>query len=527
MGSEKDPLIPKDVALTDSGRPVVKRSVHWALLSFLILGEIAGQGVFALPLHLGRLGWFAGTLTCFGTLAINNISLRIMYATHTRFPEAKSQGEAAGILFGPVGQGFIRAVVHLYLFTIQSAYLNSLGRTIMNEFYGTRVCLPLATGIAALIVFPFAQLRSYGDITGISIASFAAVVAVVFLIVGRSRDVDPDPTSSTSFWPPLGITDSLTSVGGFFFASGGGQCAFFEYLSEMSRPEDYPKTLWLTTPALFALYYGTAAAMYARFGDKVPGFLLDILPFDASRLVGNTLFFFHIIVSFVILNSALLRAYARYSVTDSSNAARRDWAGLSAIVVLGAYVLTNTVSLFEDLTAAIGSLFVSTTVLLIPPAYLYAAHWFKRREDPERGAIGRENNTPVKRSPSLKKLGGFIGKFSPMKKGRKETPGGDAGGGGSSGGSTPGESTPRPTGFEVHWSVLWSLRVMLAVAVVAVPVLSWGSLVRLVQDMATLAPPFSCGPCVTKECIENERAESAMAYLGLLERRVRGAALRG
>ena len=113
----------------------------------------------------------------------------------------------------------------------------------MNEFYGTRVCLPLATGIASLIVFPFAQLRSYGDITGISIASFAAVVAVVFLIVGRSRDVDPDPTSSTSFWPPLGITDSLTSVGGFFFASGGGQCAFFEYLSEMSRPEDYPKTL--------------------------------------------------------------------------------------------------------------------------------------------------------------------------------------------------------------------------------------------------------------------------------------------
>ena len=141
-------------------------------------------------------------------------------------------------------------------------------------------------------------------------------------------------------------------------------------------------------PALFALYYGTAAAMYAQFGDKVQGFLLDILPFDASRLVGNTLFFFHIIVSFVILNSALLRAYARYSVTDSSNAARRDWAGLSAAVVLGAYVLTNTVSLFEDLTAAIGSLFVSTTVLLIPPAYLYAAHWFKRREDPERARLG-------------------------------------------------------------------------------------------------------------------------------------------
>lgn len=35
----------------------IERSVSWVLLSFLILGEIAGQGVFALPLHLGRLGW--------------------------------------------------------------------------------------------------------------------------------------------------------------------------------------------------------------------------------------------------------------------------------------------------------------------------------------------------------------------------------------------------------------------------------------------------------------------------------------
>ena len=198
-----------------------------------------------------------GTLTCFGTLAINNISLRIMYA-HTRFPEAKSQGEAAGILFGPVGQGFIRAVVHLYLFTIQSAYLNSLGRTIMNEFYGTRVCLPLATGIAALIVFPFAQLRSYGDITGISIASFGDGFAVVFLIVGQSRAVEPDPTASTSFWPPLGITDSLTSVGGFFSRPGGGQCAFFEYLRDVPAG-GLPQDAVAHHPALFALYYGTAA----------------------------------------------------------------------------------------------------------------------------------------------------------------------------------------------------------------------------------------------------------------------------
>ena len=33
------------------------RSVSWTLQSCLLLGEIAGQGVFALPLHFSRLGW--------------------------------------------------------------------------------------------------------------------------------------------------------------------------------------------------------------------------------------------------------------------------------------------------------------------------------------------------------------------------------------------------------------------------------------------------------------------------------------
>jgi hypothetical protein len=81
-------------------------------------------------------------------------------------------------------------------------------------------------------------------------------------------NLKPYAAATTSFWPPSNLVDSLTSVGGFFFASGGGQCAFFEYLSEMERPQDYHRTLWLTTPMLLVLYFGTAATMYSRFGEK-------------------------------------------------------------------------------------------------------------------------------------------------------------------------------------------------------------------------------------------------------------------
>ena len=43
----------------------------------------------------------------------------------------------------------------------------------------TRVCLPYATGAALVVALPAAQLRSFRDITHVSLLSFAAVVGPV------------------------------------------------------------------------------------------------------------------------------------------------------------------------------------------------------------------------------------------------------------------------------------------------------------------------------------------------------------
>ena len=59
------PLLPEAAGGSGAGKAAsgdgraVQRSVHWTFLAFLILAEVAGQGVFALPLHLSRLGWLA------------------------------------------------------------------------------------------------------------------------------------------------------------------------------------------------------------------------------------------------------------------------------------------------------------------------------------------------------------------------------------------------------------------------------------------------------------------------------------
>jgi hypothetical protein len=41
-------------------------------------------------------------VTCIGTLALNNISLRIMYRVSERLPGCRSQADCAGALYGRV-----------------------------------------------------------------------------------------------------------------------------------------------------------------------------------------------------------------------------------------------------------------------------------------------------------------------------------------------------------------------------------------------------------------------------------------
>ena len=220
--------------------------------------------------------------------------------------------------------------------------------------------------------------------------------------------------------------------------------------------------------------------MYQRFGNKVPGFLMDILPFDSSRLLGNTLFFFfHIIVSLTILNSALLRAFATHSVTDASWAAKREWALMSVFVLGLAWFLTNLLGQqFEDITAAFGALIVTFTVLVIPPMYLLAASDASARRG--RGKTYKHVETRTHGGRRNVRLRDRIRR-------------GDEGEG---------------AGGRVRQTVRVALLIMLAVGVVAVPSLTWGAASKLVVDAREVSPPFSCGPCVTRECAETTMEES-------------------
>ena len=54
------------------------------------------------------------------------------------------------------------------------------------------------------------------------------------------------------------------------------------------------------------------------------------------------------------------------------------------------------------------------------------------------------------------------------------------------------------------------LHLMILFGLVVIPLTVWGSLVRLAHDAQHVAPPFSCGPCVTHACIEQAKNVSSL-----------------
>ena len=146
-----------------------------------------------------------------------------------------------------------------------------------------------------------------------------------------------------------------------------------------------------------------------------------------------------------------------------------------SLCVLGlAYALTNTVSVFEDMTAALGALFVATTVLLIPPAYLLYASAQSDAGDAEAGSppkMGTGEVITIKKGDAPTEKKAFK---SPLKKNKPEMV--DP--------STPpkygASGSVTEDGFErVSGAVSAPLRVFLyvsiAFALVAVPFLTWGA----------------------------------------------------
>ena len=167
---------------------------------------------------------------------------------------------------GPVGRKFRGAAQNIFLIFIMGSHI--LKFTIaMNTITGHATCT-IVWGVVGLVVFFVLSLpRTLRNVSYMSIASFISIVGAVFITVIAVGIQEPagavvQATTSPSF------ATAFSSAMNICFAYAG-HMAFFSFIAEMQKPEEFPKALAGLQSAAISLYLIAAVVIYVYVGTDV------------------------------------------------------------------------------------------------------------------------------------------------------------------------------------------------------------------------------------------------------------------
>mmetsp|Transcript_301 Transcript_301/g.609 ORF Transcript_301/g.609 Transcript_301/m.609 type:complete len:621 (-) Transcript_301:141-2003(-) len=282
----------------------------------------------------------------------------------------------------------VEIIYYLSLFLVLGDYMLVMGRSVAAFFGEDNICLPTAGAVASVLMFGLCQFRTMANLgRSVSLASlFALLIVLVQCLFHHHRNSTGTNDNSTD--TPLtrnllngdddvvttdednGIWGKFSSLAGVGFAVCS-QKLFLNIRHELKHRNEASRVL---AGSLFT--YGFVYVVVVLLaGPDPPSFLFDAIPEGWGRRFAGLLLWFHVAVSYAINSQALCASLDHMlpvptsSGVVRSNAAVR-WFGITLVVSLSSYIVSNAVPFFKDLVALIGAL-ASVPLSLMLPAILH------------------------------------------------------------------------------------------------------------------------------------------------------------
>ena len=274
----------------------------------------------------------------------------------------------------------VKIIYYINLFLVLGDYILVMSRSVAAFFGEDNICLPTAGIIASILMFGLCQFRTMANLgRSVSLASLFALLIVLVQCLFHHRQ---NSTSGTEDIPQTrlneevddsgtedGIWGKFSSLAGIGFAVGS-QKLFLNIRHELKHRDEASKVL---AGSLFT--YGMAyVAVVLLAGPDPPSILFDSIPEGWGRRIAGLLLWFHVAVSYAI-NSQALCASLDHMLPMSKKGCLRSspairWLGITFVVSLSSYIVSNAIPFFKDLVALIGAL-TSVPLSLTLPAILY------------------------------------------------------------------------------------------------------------------------------------------------------------
>ena len=283
-----------------------ERRSGWLQTAVVLLSELVGSGVLALPFALARLGWVPGLVLVLALALLNLYSGVLLWRLHLLVPTVGvTYGDLAGAVGGPLARATVFAVAYCYFFALQIVYLLTAAECLQVALFWVERCLYWYTLAAFAVLLALSQCRSLHAISYLGVLSSAAVLlsVVVLLVDSLSTWNARAAVDIEAFATGVSFQDAFAAGVSILFLYAG-QGLYPEIMAEMQVPEMFGKSLYASSGVMVAFYLSAGVPMYFRYGSSVSGNLLYSMPKGWMRTVAGLAMAFHVAVRWVAARSA-------------------------------------------------------------------------------------------------------------------------------------------------------------------------------------------------------------------------------
>ncbi|RAK98893.1 putative neutral amino acid permease [Aspergillus ibericus CBS 121593] len=365
------------------------RTVSWIRASAIFLKMLFATGILSIPSVMYDLGAFPGAVNLVGWCVINAYGAIILGNFRTLYPQCHSVADMAQLTGGPILRelvGFMFIVT--YVITAASGIIGVSAA--FNALSLHSLCTVWFAFISTIIIAGFASVRKFSHIGWLTWVGFASILAAVLIVViGVTTRTRPAIAPQTGPYDlgyrvighptfAAGITASAT-----IFVSSAATSAFLPVISEMRKPKDYPKAVYLCMTFVTASYLAFALVIYRWCGQWIASPALGSAGPTLKRVAYGIA-----LPGLIVSGSLYVHVAAKYLFVRILRHSRHlqantiihwgTWLSCTIGLAAIAFILACAIPIFTYVLALVGSLGFAPLALCLPGwlwVYSHGDYW--------------------------------------------------------------------------------------------------------------------------------------------------------
>ncbi|KAL4882508.1 transmembrane amino acid transporter protein-domain-containing protein [Aspergillus karnatakaensis] len=360
---------------TESG--VNFRKVGRLNATVIFIKMLFATGVLSLPSALYALGAVGGSISIVAWGLFNTYCFVILGNFRMKHPHCHSIADMAEVAGGPIAKeatGLLFIIA--YVLTTGSGIVGV--STALNALSHHAACTVWWSFIATVVIVGTASVRKLQKIGWISYVGFISIYAAVFIVVVGVTQRDRPAAAPQEGLYDLGFVavNNPGFAGGMvasctIFVSSAGTSAFLPVISEMRDPHDYKRPLYYCMALVTSSYLAFTLVVYRWCGMWVASPSLG----SAGQTI-KMVSYGVALIGLVVTGTLYLHVGAKYLFVRILGKSRHlqsntvvhwgTWLGCTTLLGSLAFVLAESIPIFNYLIALVGSVCFAPLAMSLP-----------------------------------------------------------------------------------------------------------------------------------------------------------------